>query len=228
MKNKFLKKIFSRFAFVALTIIFLFVLFVAAILFGIVFLNGVIVYYFPNLEPYISTLLNVLGWLIVVFTVLHAANRDMVPETKIPWIICIIALNVFGVAIYATFSSPRPSRKSREIHYMLQEKMALYEKRAVSKEEIRRHTGHWSAVSEALSTVNPASVLYGGTKTEYFPSGEAMLPKFLADLNGAKQYIFMEYFILEYGKFWNAILEILERNNVFRGMSKTNQLSMFD
>ena len=211
MKNKLLKKIFSRFAFVALTIIFLFVLFVAAILFGILFLNGVIVYYFPDLERYISTMLNILGWVIVVLTVLHAANRDMVPETKIPWIICIIALNVFGVAIYATFSSNRPSRKTRKIYNMLREKTAPYELCTVSKEEIRLHTGHWSAVSEALSTVNPSTVLYGGTKTEYFPSGEEMLPRFLADLNGAREYIFMEYFILEYGKFWDAVLEILER-----------------
>lgn len=36
---------------------------------------------------------------------------------------------------------------------------------------------------------------------------EIMIP----DLESAEKFIFMEYFIIEEGKFWNSILEVLKR-----------------
>ena len=211
MKNKKLKKVFSRFPFVALTIIFLFVLFFAAILSGVFALNFLLVAFFPDLESYLAALFSVASWLVVVVTVIHAANRDMVPETKIPWIICIIALNLFGVAIYAVFSSHRPSGRTRKLYAQLRRETAMHEKRVLAKETVHRELGNWAAVSEALATSNPQAVLHGGTKTEYFASGEEMLPRLLGDLERAEKYIFLEFFIIEYGKFWGSVLEILER-----------------
>ena len=52
--------------------------------------------------------------------------------------------------------------------------------------------------------------LCGNTDTQYFPSGETMLPRFLEDLKSAEKYIFLEYFIIEHGTMWDSILEILK------------------
>ena len=38
-----------------------------------------------------------------------------------------------------------------------------------------------------------------------------MFPKMLEELRQAKHFIFMEYFIVERGIMWNAILEVLEQ-----------------
>ena len=38
-----------------------------------------------------------------------------------------------------------------------------------------------------------------------------MYPELLADLEKAEKFIYMEYFIIEEGKFWNSILDILKR-----------------
>ncbi len=211
MKNRKIKKVFSRFPLVALTIILLFLLFFTAILSGVLVVNGLLIYAFPDMERYILWAFNFLSWLIVVITVQHAANRDMVPETKIPWIICIIALNLFGVAIYATFSSNKLSAKTRKLHERLRRETAAFEERTLTKEAVRLELGNWEAVSESLSTVNPSAVLHGGTKTEYFASGEEMMPSLLADLERAEHYIFIEYFIIETGIFWDSVLGILER-----------------
>ena len=46
---------------------------------------------------------------------------------------------------------------------------------------------------------------------KYFPLGEDKFKDMIIELEKAKKFIFMEYFIIEKGFMWNSILEILER-----------------
>lgn len=48
------------------------------------------------------------------------------------------------------------------------------------------------------------------TETVYFADGNEMLASILDELKKAEKYIFLEFFIIEEGKFWDPILEILE------------------
>ncbi len=207
----FFKKLFSRFSIVALTIILLFALLCAATVGLIYAVYLLIAHFFPDAQVYINAAITALAWIAVFITALHAANRDMVPETKIPWIICIIALNIFGVMLYAVFSSHRPSVKARRLYASVYKSTHAREGRRVSEEELQEGMKHWAATFEALSTANPSAVVHDGTKTEYFPSGEAFFERYLEDLERAEKYIFLEYFIVERGAMWNAILEVLER-----------------
>lgn len=52
---------------------------------------------------------------------------------------------------------------------------------------------------------------YGNTETAYFSTGAAFLPNFLEELERAKDYIFLEYFIIAEGTMWDEILEVLTR-----------------
>ena len=205
-----LKKLFSRFTFVALTIIFLFVLDVLVILGVAWLLFAWLSSVFPAAGVWISLGVAALSWLIVFAAVLHAANRDMVPETKIPWILCIVFFNVFGVAIYAVFSSHRPGRRIQKKALVLSGRAAVYEQSGVTPERFSA-VERYADIGEALLAVNSSARIYGGTKTEYFPDGEAFRDRLLADLEGAEKYIFMEYFIIKKGSFWNAVLDILAR-----------------
>ena len=47
------------------------------------------------------------------------------------------------------------------------------------------------------------------TETVYFSDGNQMLSSLLTELKLAKKYIFLEFFIIEEGKFWDSILEVL-------------------
>ncbi|MDE7158213.1 MAG: hypothetical protein K2N74_01425, partial [Clostridiales bacterium] len=47
--------------------------------------------------------------------------------------------------------------------------------------------------------------------SEYFPTGREMFSRLLADLEGAEKTIFLEYYIVERGTFWNEILAVLEQ-----------------
>ncbi|MGM9681651.1 MAG: cardiolipin synthase [Eubacteriales bacterium] len=52
--------------------------------------------------------------------------------------------------------------------------------------------------------------LFTDTGQTYFPLGEDLHPQMLEDLRKAEKFIYMEYFIIEEGKFWNSILDILK------------------
>lgn len=208
--KKFFRLLFSRFSIVALTIILMFIVNVALAI-GAVFLLGLVLsHIFPNATLYIFGVIQIVAWLTVVITVLHIVNRDMIPETKIPWILCVVTLNVFGVAVYAVFSHNRPSKKQRRKYEILYERSKTFIG-SVSGDRYEGDMGSWADVSRALVRSRGSSAVYANTKTEYFPSGEAFFSRLCDDLEGAKRYIFMEYFIIERGIMWNTILEILKR-----------------
>ncbi len=210
MKRK-LKKIFSRFSLVALTIILIFFVAVALFVGAIYVVHEVVIFYYPKTQLYLMIGITLLDWLIMIITTLRVANRDMLPETKVPWIICIITFNIVGVIAYIVFSSHRPSKRQRGRYVSLIERSVPYSRRKYPKEQTEQLLGVWADESEALALASPTAVLYGGTKTEYFPSGEQFVKRLLEDLKQAQKYIFLEFFIIEKGKLWTSILEILKQ-----------------
>ena len=205
------KRLFSRFFIVALTIVVLVLAIWFLIAFSAFALEGVIVHYAPQAKLYVDLAILLTFYIVSAIFVLRVANRDLVPETKIPWILCIVWLNLFGVVVYALFSSNRPSRKKRELYRAVDENIRKYEQKDLTREQLDETMGRWAMVSEALSTVSQGAIVRSGTKTEYLPLGEIFMERLLADLEKAEKYIFMEYFIIERGTFWNAVLSVLER-----------------
>ena len=49
------------------------------------------------------------------------------------------------------------------------------------------------------------------TSVEYLPLGELKFARMLEELEKAEHYIFLEYFIIQEGRMWDPILEVLER-----------------
>ena len=208
---RMLKRIFSRFFIVALTIILFFLADVTVVCGFVYLFAGWLAAKFPQATQWITFALTALSWLVVFLAALHAANRDMVPETKIPWILCIVFLNIFGVAIYCVFSSHRPTKRVQQRYRVLYEHSKKYENGGLTVRRINEEMRRWSDISEALFTEEPAACMYEHTRTEYFPSGELFWARLLEDLERAEKYIFMEYFIIERGEMWESILEILSR-----------------
>ena len=52
--------------------------------------------------------------------------------------------------------------------------------------------------------------VYKNKECNYYSTGESFFEMLISELKKAKKYIFMEYFIIEEGHFWNSILEILK------------------
>lgn len=209
--KRLLKKLFSRFTFVALTIILIFLGSVALIVCGVYVALALFDHYLPDYTVYLYYALVALAWLVEVIAVLNVVNRDMLPESKLPWILCIVTLNVLGVAMYIVFSHNRITRVQQKRYRLLYEHSRSFLDRALSKEYLEETLKSRADISEALALAAPSAVAYANTKTHYFPSGESFFDSLLQDLERAEKYIFLEFFIIAKGEMWSAILDVLRR-----------------
>ena len=150
----------------------------------------------------------ILCWITEIACIIKIVSSDDNPDFKIPWLIVVMVVPIAGFMLYFMFSK-RTLKKQyiKRLGYM---KGNVYKK---DDSEIfsRLEKENEAAAAEARMLSNIADThLFNNTKTEYFSLGEDMHKRMLEDLLAAEKFIYMEYFIIEPGKFWDSILEILK------------------
>ena len=144
-----------------------------------------------------------------VFCVIKIIASDDNPDYKVPWLLFVLILPIAGFMLYFLFYSRKLQKKF--VRRLDELKRYRYERdREAPLRELERENAHAAAQARMLCTVSDASV-FRNTKSTYYPLGEDMWQALLRDLEAAEHFIFMEYFIIEEGKFWGSILEILKR-----------------
>lgn len=147
--------------------------------------------------------------LLTVGTIFSIVNRSMTPESKVTWLL-VTFIPVVGPLIYLMFGERRLSRKEmkqlRSMDSMKFREDNSYELRLDLK---KKNKSAFGIVKSLLSMDHNADV-YDGTASQYFALGEEMYVAILEDLKSAEKFIFLEYYIIEEGKMWNSILEILK------------------
>jgi len=166
-----------------------------------------LVYTFESLSTVLQTVLFIASILLVLWIV----NKNNNPGYKIAWIILILIMPVLGITMYFFLSQRKLS--SRERNYvldLLQKTGCLLPADEKIVQDIEKRS--LSAARQAEYIYNTSTYpLYGNTSTKYYPTGEAFWADLLVELEKAEKYIFMEYFIIEEGRMWKSILDILER-----------------
>lgn len=148
---------------------------------------------------------------ISILVVIYIINRPINPAYKLAWCITILFIPVFGGLFYLILSvntTRRAFRKSvREA--VKQSKTHLHQ-----NEDVLTHidnTNHY-ATPQARYIYNLAGYpIHENSSASYFSSGEEMYLKMLEELEKAEKFIFLEYFIIHEGIFWNSILDILKK-----------------
>ena len=156
-------------------------------------------------------ILNQAGGIIVLVILFYILNNKQNTSFKLTWIILILTVPLFGVAFYL-FTRVQPGTKyvsslvenaiKRQKPFLKQDPAVLEELESISKKnaglaKYLHGSGHYPA--------------YNDTQVKYFPSGEAKFEELVNQLEQAKEFIFMEYFIVDKGIMWDTVLEILER-----------------
>lgn len=147
-------------------------------------------------------------WVTEIASIIHIIASDGNADYKIPWLIVVMVLPIGGLMLYILFGSRKLKKK------YIRRLEAL--RHAYPKEDSAQ-LGMLAEVSQ--NACDQAKMLcrianchvFTATSQQYFPLGEKMLPQLLEDLGRAEKFIFMEYFIIEEGKFWDPILEILKQ-----------------
>jgi len=193
--KKFLRIIFSRVTVVSVLILLqLLILLVAALRFTEYF-----VYYYL-----VSTVA-------AVALTLRIVNRKDAAEYKIAWIITVLLIPVFGGLLYLVFSGNRLSEwKKKKMAKITQSMRNTLCKDLAAAQQVAEDDPSAGFQSRYIHDAAGCPV-FADTDVRYFALGEEMFLALLEELEKAERYIFLEYFIIEEGKMWNAILEILER-----------------
>lgn len=76
-------------------------------------------------------------------------------------------------------------------------------------ESLEKEAPHLKRQSDYISNVGLYTI-WKNTQVEYFPLGEDFWAALLRELRKAEKFIFMEYFIIQEGKMWNAVLDIMK------------------
>jgi cardiolipin synthase len=129
------------------------------------------------------------------------------PEYKIPWLLFVLILPIAGFMLYFLFYSRTFSKK-----YVRRLKKLYAEEYPVQNELFERlQSENTTAYNQAqLLCALSGSHIFSDTKQRYFPLGEDLWQSMLVDLKSAEKFIYMEYFIVEEGVFWNSILDVLK------------------
>lgn len=168
---------------------------IAAII-GVLVLLAIYIPYF-----YLAIYLTVFGVIIAII----ASNEN--PDYKVPWLLFVITLPIVGFMLYFLFHERKlPKRIVKRLDKMKksltcddQNKLILLK----NKDPL--------IYSQAYQLTKIADThLYQNTKLKYYSLGEEMHQDILKELSKAQKFIFIEYFIIEEGIFWNSILEILK------------------
>lgn len=144
-----------------------------------------------------------------VFCVIKIVASDDNPDYKVPWLLFVLILPIAGFMLYFLFYSRKLQEKF--VRRLDELKKYRYERNQTKiLNELERENSHAAAQAKMLCSISGASV-FGNTKQTYYPLGEDMWQSMLIDLEKAEKFIFMEYFIIEEGKFWNSLLDILKQ-----------------
>lgn len=151
------------------------------------------------------------AWATEFVCVIHIIASDDNPDYKVPWLLFILIIPIGGFMLYFLFYSRKLQKKYVK---RLNELKSHAYKQDDSKLFDRLQIENPTAYSQAKMLTRIAETyLFTDTKQNYFSTGEDMYLQMLLDLEKAEKFIYMEYFIIEEGKFWNSILDILKQKS---------------
>ena len=138
-------------------------------------------------------------------------NSGMDSSAKLTWLALIAVAPLLGATLLAYTESNLGHRATKlRVAELIAQSKDLIAQDPETLERLRDDSGAMNALRRYLGRSGNFP-LCGGTEAVYFPSGEEKFAAMLDELEKARKFIFMEYFIIEEGYMWGRILDILAR-----------------
>lgn len=156
-----------------------------------------------------SQIINSVLTIISIITVLWLVNKQDNPAYKLAWVIPILLYPLLGGLMYIFMGNKKPSKDLRKRMAKIYDITGSYmEQKKDIILEIEK--GNKSVANQVSYISNVAKFpIYKNSTAEYYKDGEENFYAIKAELQKAKHYIFMEYFIIQEGVMWDDILSIL-------------------
>ena len=148
---------------------------------------------------------------ISILSVLWIVNRRINPSYKLGWTMLIMAVPIFGLVLYILFGKSRIAQEMQEHYTEVKKESVPYLKQDPKIMQKITETSPSAAVQSKYIHRYSGFPVYENTTAEYFQVGDDMFPVLVKELEQAKHYIYIEYFIINDGVMWRTILDILEK-----------------
>ncbi len=155
----------------------------------------------------IMPVLNIIAIILAVYVI----NKDEDPSYKIGWCVLILALPVIGGVLFLLCSGRKMPKKLANGTIEANAQMKALLSQDIDVLEQLEQTDPEAAQMFACGRTRSGFPVYHDTAVQYYGSGEEFFPEFLKVLSEAKQFIFLEMFIIRPGRMWNSVLEILRK-----------------
>lgn len=143
-----------------------------------------------------------------IVCVLTIINSQENPDYKIPWLLFVLIVPIAGFMIYFMFYDRKLNKKYvKRLEKIKSQQVKTEDQEAFSMLKKKDKQAYLNA---NLLCKLADSYLYQNTDAKYYNMGEKLFAVMLEDLKKAEKFIFLEYFIIEEGIFWNSILNILK------------------
>lgn len=162
--------------------------------------------YFEASSQNINTVIRAISIIVVLFIISEKSN----PSIKMAWIVFILVTPVFGCLLYILTGGKRPRRWLREALSVSEKKHGKYKTRSTGPAQ-RLCEENDGLYSQSKYLENVGFPVLDNTDAFYYPLGDDAFPVMLREMEKAKKFIFLEYFILDDGYMLSAIVDVLER-----------------
>lgn len=153
--------------------------------------------------PLIVSLLSVAAVFMVLFIVI---KRDE-STYKLLWLLIILTMPLVGALLYLFFGNKRTAKPLKKRLQSVESSGDPHPlpvgETPFAGEKRMEQTIRWLERKTGYPLCKAQPV-------RYYPLGDDMFPDMLRDMKSAKRSIYIEYFIIEPGQMWDAMLEVLE------------------
>ncbi len=159
---------------------------------------------------HLTDLISVLFTVLAIVFVLNLVSKRDESSYKLLWVITILVMPILGAILYASLGNRHTglslSKKLQESAKAFS--VGEYASKKDLSAEVEKQELRLGQSMRHISETTGFPVLKNGT-SRYYAFGEDMFADMCEDLKKAERFIFIEYFIIQRGKFWDTITDIL-------------------
>lgn len=150
--------------------------------------------------------LSVLAFLFVLYLI----TKQDEGTYKILWLLVILSFPLPGAALYLIFGNKRTTRPLLKKLNAAGPCLPLPEGDPAAHETLEAENKRLSQTFRLAESLTGFG-LKENRSAVYYPLGDEMFPVMLEELQKAERFIFVEYFIVENGRMWDSMVQILAR-----------------
>lgn len=151
-------------------------------------------------------------YLLSILVTVFVLTRKESPSYKVVWIALASVFPTLGGVLYLLFGNKKiGQRAERRLEDYINSHLTL-SKDVREMEDSRKKLSSDVDVRMANYIYNMTGLpAYDNTEAYYFATGEEFFSDVFSEMEKAKKYIFIEYFIIGLGEVWSKTLELLKR-----------------